>query len=66
MILKEVLTKNQKNKKSQSMPFWANPKIKPFFIVKFFHFFHPYALRVPIFYSQKSKKQEKNFLNWVT
>ena len=62
MILKEVMTKNQKIKKSEDMPISANPEIQPFFRVKFFNFFfipmpkEYQSEKSPIFDSQKSPK----------
>ena len=64
MNLKEVVTKNQKNKKSEKMPIWANPEMLSFFRVTFFNFFlHPYAQRVPnwkIAHNWQSKEHKNN------
>ena len=65
MILKEGMAKNQKIKKSENLPIWANPEIQPFFRVKFLNFFFIHlpkeyqSEKSPIFDSQKSSKTQR-------
>ena len=59
---RELWTKKHKNQKSDNMPYWATPEIKPFFRMRFFNFFLIYMVQKyqneisPIFYYGKSLK----------
>ena len=67
-FLKGVMDKKHKIQKSENMPFWANPDIKPFLRMRFFNFFLNHMVQkyqneiAPIFYYGKSPKTNEKDL----
>ena len=65
---RELWTKKHKNQKSDNMPYWATPEIKPFFRMRFFNFFLIYMVQKyqnensPIFYYGKKIKTSEKLL----
>ena len=67
-FLKGVMDKKHKIQKSENMPFWANPDIKPFLRMRFFNFFLNHMVQkyqneiAPIFYYGISTKTNEKDL----